>query len=368
MIQPHIFFRTDASNLIGTGHVMRCLTLADAFRELGAQSTFICRPHAGNLMDVIWQRGHQVMALEPADGKFNSPVKSAYGRWLGTDWFKDAQQCSQVLGKLVVDWLVVDHYALDCRWEQSMRQHAKNIMVIDDLANRPHDCELLLDQNLGRDEKDYAGLLMPGTQTLIGPQYALLRPEFSQWREYSLARRAQTSFKKILITMGGVDRGNATVQVLDALRDSNLPTDLQVIVIMGQHAPWLKQVQARAAAMPLPTKVLVGVDNMAQLMADSDLCIGAAGGTNWERCALGLPTLLLVIAENQMNGALALQAVGAANIIQNPIQIKGLIAKYSSDPDQFELLKEMSNAAAHLGNGSGTGAYCTAQKMMNFYA
>ena len=301
-------FRADASVQIGTGHVMRCLTLADALMKRGAQSIFICRPHAGHLLDLVKQRGHEAIALPPADDSFIAPADPAHAKWLGTDWLSDAKQTQQTLGDQVVDWLVVDHYALESRWEKTMRSKAQRIMVIDDLADRPHDCDLLLDQNLGRQAQDYNRLLSPHTPTLIGPAYALLQPEFAQWRDNSLQRRTHPQLKNLLITMGGVDKDNATGQVLAALQSCSLPANLGVTVVMGPYAPWLAQVQTQAAQMPWRTEVLVGVNNMAKLMAESDLCIGAAGSTSWERCCLGLPALQLVLAANQkaINAALEL--------------------------------------------------------------
>ena len=345
-----IAFRADASLQIGTGHVMRCLTLADALRERGAQCSFICRQHPGHLLDLIGQRGHEAIALPVAVSTYKTKSSPAHAAWLATDWATDAQQARQSLGEQVMDWLVVDHYALDSRWEQALRPQARQIMVIDDLADRPHDCELLLDQNLGRTEKDYADLLNPTTQKLIGPQYALLRPEFAQWRKYSLARRAKPQLKNLLITMGGVDQGNATGQVLNALKDCTLPADLQITVVMGQQAPWMAQVEAVAAAMPWPTQVHAGVSNMAQLMADSDLAIGAAGGTAWERCVLGLPALVLVLAGNQNKGAKALQAQGAAIVVQQIQELRSLFQALIGGDGQLSTLQKMSNAGANLTN------------------
>lgn len=349
----HIAFRTDASLQIGTGHVMRCLTLADALRKLGAQTTFICCPHAGHLLDLIQQRGHTAKMLESADDAFSAPSDSSHAKWLGTDWASDAAQTQQALGEQVVDWLVVDHYALDRRWEQTMRPHTRRIMAIDDLADRLHDCDLLLDQNLGRQGKDYDGLLCCHTQTLIGPAYALLRPEFAQWREHSLKRRAQPLLKNLLITMGGVDQANATSQVLAALNRCELPTDLHITVVMGPTAPWLAQVQAQAAGMPCPTQVQAGVNNMAQLMAKSDLCIGAAGGSAWERCAMGLPTVVLILAANQQSGAMALQAYGAAWVAADAQQLMAQMSALFDKETQTAALQKMSQAAANLATGSG---------------
>ena len=353
-----IAFRTDASLQIGTGHVMRCLTLADALRERGAQSTFICRPHAGHLLYLIQRRGHTAKALAPADDAFTAPADPTHAKWLGTDWASDAAQTQQALGEQVVDWLVVDHYALDRRWEQTMRPHTGRIMAIDDLADRPHDCDLLLDQNLGRQAKDYGGLLSRHTQTLIGPAYALLRPEFAQWREHSLQRRAQPQLKNLLITMGGVDQANATGQVLDALTHCELPADLRITVVMGPTAPWLMQVQAQATAMPRPTEVLAGVSNMAQLMAESDLCIGAAGSTSWERCCLGLPAIQLVLADNQKEAALALTEKSAALSINLSTYFTTDL-KLLIDCLDTLCMKTLTNRSAEICNGHGPASVIT---------
>jgi UDP-2,4-diacetamido-2,4,6-trideoxy-beta-L-altropyranose hydrolase len=348
----HFAFRTDASLQIGTGHVMRCLTLADALRKRGAQSTFICRLHAGHLLDLIQQRGHTARALAQADDAYTAPADPCYAQWLGTDWASDAEQTQQVLGDQVVDWMVVDHYALDRRWEQAMRQHTQRIMAIDDLADRPHDCDLLLDQNLGRQAKDYEGLLNRHTHILIGPAYALLRPEFAQWREHSLQRRTQPQLKNLLITMGGVDQTNATGQVLEALSQCELPVDLRITVVMGPNAPWLPQVQAQAAVMPRTTHVLAGVSNMAQLMAESDLCIGAAGSTSWERCCLGLPAIQLVLAANQKDINEALDLAGSVLSVQLEM-LRAELPSFFAKVTKSDALCDLTKNAAVVCDGLG---------------
>jgi UDP-2,4-diacetamido-2,4,6-trideoxy-beta-L-altropyranose hydrolase len=358
----HVALRTDASLHIGAGHVMRCLTLADALRERGAQSTFICRPHAGHLLELIQQRGHTAQALAPADDAYNAPADPSHAKWLGTDWASDAAQTQHALGDQVVDWLVVDHYALDCRWEQAMRPHTRRIMAIDDLADRPHECDLLLDQNLGRQPQDFGGLLSRHTQTLIGPDYALLRPEFAQWRNYSLQRRAQPQLKNLLITMGGVDQANATSEVLTALTRCELPADLTITVVMGTTAPWLAQVHAQAATMPRPTQVLVGVGNMAQLMAESDLCIGAAGGTSWERCCLGLPAIQLVLAANQKEINAALELIGSVLPVKPETLQAELLSVFEQVTNPAVLCGLSKNAAVVC---DGFGAAKTVQCMEN---
>jgi len=314
-IDMKIAFRTDASLQIGTGHVMRCLTLADAMRKRGAKTTFICRPQKGDMIDWIGRQGHAVKALSPVDESFTTTAEPKHANWLGTDWISDANQTKIALGGQLMDWIVVDHYALDERWETALEQNTRRIMVIDDLADRAHNCDLLLDQNLGHTPQHYSGLLRRSTQTFIGPKYALIRPEFAQWRDYSLQRRDQLIIKNLLITMGGVDLMNATGQVLDALFKCKLPADLNITVVMGLKAPWHVQVQEQALHMPHHTVVLTGVSNMAQLMAQSDLCIGAAGSTAWERCCLGLPTIQIILAMNQIGISGALESNGSAKTV-----------------------------------------------------
>ena len=351
-----IAFRTDASVQIGTGHVMRCLSLAKALREKGAICRFICRDHPGNLLDFIRQQGFEAEALPmPEDqqplGETEVPAL-AHAAWLGCDWTTDVAQTKAALGGTAVDWLIVDHYALDARWERALAENYCRLMVIDDLADRPHECDLLLDQNLGRTQDDYNGLLPARTATLIGPHYALLRPEFAQLRIESLARRAKPQLKQLLITMGGVDKDNATGRVLDALRSCVLPPDLQITVVMGPHAPWLKKVQEQAAQMPWPTQILAGVNDMARLMTGSDLAIGAAGGTAWERCCLGLPALVVVLAANQRAGAVALHKAGAAIALQSPGEIPHVMQNKLLD-GAVALLQQMSLSAARLTAGKG---------------
>lgn len=345
-----------------------CLTLADALRERGANCSFVCRQHQGHLVALIAQRGHQALALpelqENAQPNRNGTV---HGHWLGTDWITDAHDTQQTLsaytGGQPVDWLVVDHYALDARWEEGLRPQAKRIMVIDDLADRPHACELLLDQNLGRKEADYCGLLKGKTTTLVGPQYALLRPEFAALRAQSLARRqSKSQLRRLLITMGGVDKDNATSQVLAALQSCSLSADLRVTVVMGPHAPWLAQVQAKAAQMPWSTEVLVGVDNMAQLMAESDLAIGAAGGTSWERCCLGLPTIQVVLAQNQEGIAQALSHAGTAFMLQDK-SIEQTLPDLISTVACAEKLYTVSLAASSVTEGKGAMFVCDFMKV-----
>ena len=354
-----IAFRVDSSLQIGTGHVMRCLTLADALCERGTHCFFFSRPHEGHLLELIAQRGHQAFALpELQVGSKPCLSGTVNSHWLGTDWATDVQHTQHAIsahtGGEFVDWLIVDHYALDARWENAFRLRARRVMVIDDLADRPHICDLLIDQNLGRKPEDYDDLLTTDTTILLGPQYALIRPEFAALRPQSLARRENNpQLRRLLITMGGVDRDNATVKVLNALQSCTLPTELLITVVMGSQAPWLAQVQAQAAQMPWYTEVLVGVGNMAELMAESDLAIGAAGSTSWERCCLGLPTIQIVLAQNQELIAHSLSEAGAALMLssQEITQTLREIINATTEPNRLRTLAQISSAVT-LGQGA----------------
>ena len=360
-----IAFRTDASMLIGSGHVMRCLTLADALKPQGAECHFISREHPGHLLEAIRERGYKVNFLVAHVQTAQAAIKNivieaskllqepAHAAWLGSTWQNDAQETAAILADLQPDWLVVDHYALDQRWESALRPHYQKLMVIDDLADRPHQCDLLLDQNLGRQPKDYANLVPAQCKLLIGPQYALLRPEFAALRAYSIQRRQKPALKNILITMGGVDQPNATGQVLQALKGCVLPQDCRISVVMGLQAPWLDEVRAQVKDMPWRTEVMINISDMAQRMADSDLAIGAAGSTSWERCCLGLPTLMVVLADNQRPGAKALEAAQAVCLIGFVYDIAAQLPLAISAVNQGNQLMQMSTFASSITAGLG---------------
>lgn len=361
-----VAFRADASLQIGTGHVMRCLTLADALAARGADCQFICRAHEGNLVEFIRSKDyvahalpilHEASVASTAPGPAASHPDLAHAHWLGATEAQDAEACGPILAAQRPDWLIVDHYALDARWERALAPHYRKLMVIDDLADRPHTCDVLLDQTFGRDAADYRAHVPADCRLLCGSQYALLRPEFAALRPYSLQRRARPSLRELLITMGGVDKDNATGQVLQALRTCPLPADCRITVVMGSTAPWLEEVRAQAQDMPWPTRVLVGVSDMAQLMADSDLAIGAAGATSWERCCLGLPTIMVVLAENQRKVAQGLERSGGVKLIKlgqsATTQLRELLFPLINDPAQ---LLHMSDCAASVVDGSGVAA------------
>lgn len=352
-----IAFRVDASIDIGTGHVMRCLTLANSLRIKGHQCVFICANHSGHLGDLIENSKfeiHLINRSEQPDRDFADNSRLVHAEWLGTSWKDDAEQTTKVLSNIRPDWLVVDHYAIDAGWEKRVANNfVSKIMVIDDLADRQHICHLLLDQNLGRRQEDYKGLVPETCICLIGPRYALLRPEFAELRDQSLEFRSKPELRRILISLGGVDRNNITGEVLDALLLAQLRGNTELDIIMGSSAPHLEAIREQADRLPFFTSVSVNVTDMAERMCWADLAIGAAGGTAWERCCLGLPSILIVLAENQSSGTAALEAHGAAVVIKNSEKISSVLPKLIAKMRNPEKLRQITGAAAAITGGIG---------------
>jgi UDP-2,4-diacetamido-2,4,6-trideoxy-beta-L-altropyranose hydrolase len=312
-----VIFRTDASVRIGIGHVMRCLTLAEALRERGADCRFICREHEGHLLKEIRQRGFDASGLSLAE-EFAEPAGSDakqdpnQSAWLGSDWATDAAQTKAGAGGAAIDWLIVDHYALDAQWERQLRPICRRLMVIDDLANRKHDCDVLLDQNFYRDQDQrYQGLLSKQCKTLLGPAYVLLRPEFEKARRGLRARDGIV--KRMVVFFGGSDPKNQTRTVLAALEKINIP-DISVDVIVGHTNPNRHSIQELCDQLPGVT-YHCNVSNMAELIVNADLGVGAGGSAMWERCYLGLPTITVVFAENQVRTTEDVAQLGAVEYL-----------------------------------------------------
>lgn len=302
-----VVFRADASQAIGTGHVMRCLALADSLAAGGARCTFVMRALAGHLGEHVATRGHEV-ALLPAPAVERAPATAAdpHEVWLECDPEQDAVETIAALGD-GADWLAIDHYALDAIWQRQVRPYVKRIAVIDDLADRPHDCDLLIDQNLQGAPDRYAGLVPVACEQLLGPRFALLRPEFAATRP---ARDANAPGNRVLVFLGGVDAPNATEPALAALAAVRTP-GLAADVVIGSSNPRGAALRQWCAAHGWIT-VHDGDSDLAALMAIADVAIGAGGTTAWERCALQLPSVLVEIAANQRPGCLALAREGAA--------------------------------------------------------
>ena len=306
-----VAFRTDSSLQIGTGHAVRCLTLADALSERGAQCRFICRAHEGHLINLIVQRGYHVDTPPmPVGETLNSGPDVAHSSWLGVDWAIDAQQTKHFLGDAGLDWLIVDHYALDYRWELALRSVSRRIMVIDDIANRRHDCDLLLDQNYGSSSERYLGLVPAECAQLHGPEFALLQPVYAKRR---VERRDRSGkIERVLVYFsGGADPMNLTGMALRAFQVSALKK-IELDIVVGQHCSHIQELKSEARARG-NTRIHTQLPDLSALMLNADLAIGAGGVTTWERCCLGLPSIVISIADNQRP---ACEALARDNFIQ----------------------------------------------------
>ncbi|MFO7684769.1 MAG: UDP-2,4-diacetamido-2,4,6-trideoxy-beta-L-altropyranose hydrolase [Desulfobacterales bacterium] len=296
-----IAFRTDSSLRIGTGHMMRCMALADILQSLGAETRFICRNILDHHAALLQRKNHSVTQLP----EHRRPVLNdglAHSEWLGVSQWQDAEDSQRALADEFWDWLVVDHYALDFRWEAIMQYSAAHILVIDDLADRKHTCHVLLDQNLHIDmETRYSDNVPLDCRLFLGPDYALLREEFLLWRNFVRPRTGPVN--QVLVFLGGVDADNITSRVIRAVAKLGQP-QIRVAVVVGAHHPARDCIETYCRQNGY--QFYVETRQMAEMMAKSDVAIGSAGTSTWERCCLGLPTLCVSIAKNQIPIAKAL--------------------------------------------------------------
>ena len=255
-----VIIRTDASIRIGSGHVMRCLTIAHQLTKHGVDVRFMMKQLPGNLIDFVENQGFRnVNLLEYAD------------------------------------LYIIDHYSIDEVWEQKLRAFTKNIMVIDDLANRRHDCDLLLDQNVvPQFEKRYNGLVPVQCKKILGPCYLVMRDEFIKARQNKPTRTGKV--ENLLIFMGGTDSTNETIKILAALQKTKV-TFNNIHVVVGESNIYKDQIQLTCKQRGIHFHCQI--DYMAELMLQVDFLIGAGGSTTWERCYVGLPSSSTIVAENQ---------------------------------------------------------------------
>jgi UDP-2,4-diacetamido-2,4,6-trideoxy-beta-L-altropyranose hydrolase len=350
-----LVIRVDASRTIGIGHVMRCLTLADAAAARGARARFVCRHLPDALRELLGARGHEVTILDAAQSaRDDDELPHAY--FLGVPQAEDAAATRDALGSNEFDWLIVDHYGIDARWESTLRARVRHIFVIDDVADRRHDCDVLLDQNVYPDMgARYAAHVASDCEQLLGPRFALLRPEFRTLRSSVSPRTG--AVRRVFILFGGADPHDLTGRALMALRELGPDAPIADVVIGAQH-PRISEIQAQCAQAG--HACYVQSDRVAEIMARADLALGAGGSTSWERCCLGLATICASFADNQYHIAHALEATGACVFLgdQSSVtsaSIRHAIAALMSDPKRLET---MSRCAYDLVDGNGAGRVC----------
>lgn len=308
-----VMIRVDASPLIGSGHVMRCLTLARMMRERGADCRFICAENEGNLVGRIRGEGFSVEVIPPT-----LTLLSRYEAHLidETAWRSDAESVVGVLRRMGVrpDWLIVDHYSLDARWEAIVRPWVQRVFVIDDLANRPHDCDLLLDQNLFEEMSTpgsgrYDEWVSTACVKRLGLEYLLLRPEFHEAKR-GLARQSGASLRRVLISFGSGDFTGETMKSLEALAGEEF-SSLEIDIILGPLQVDKEKILSRYSERSR-WHFHQSPSSVAALMSRADLALGAGGTTSYERCFLGLPSLMISVADNQRELASRLDRLGVA--------------------------------------------------------
>ncbi|MBE0417166.1 MAG: UDP-2,4-diacetamido-2,4,6-trideoxy-beta-L-altropyranose hydrolase [Coriobacteriia bacterium] len=357
-----VAFRVDSSLAIGTGHLVRCLTLAEELRRQGCECVFVCRDLTGARLDAVRERGFALVELPapeaPASAQSSLPEGVAHAGWLGVDPETDAEQSAEALRRRGgVDRLVVDHYALDASWESPMRALALRILAIDDLADRPHDCDWLLDQNLGASPDDYARLTPGRCKLLLGPEYLLLREGFATRRP--AAPRPAEPPRWLLVYFGGSDLTGETPKALEALAGlaASAVYPERIDVILPAEGPLRDR--ALSIAPSLPGLVLHDhVEDMPSLMASADLALGAGGTSAWERAYLGLPSLTVIVAENQHVPASALAEAGGSRLLGSSEavtaeDVERALEEAFAEP---EGLARMSAAALRVTCGAEDGA------------
>lgn len=277
-------FRTDASPSIGSGHVRRCQVLQHCLERAGWVTCIAGIPETPDSVPTLRK-----------DGSFRALAGSSDET---AAWLRETWPCG-------ADLLVVDSYRLDAGFESDCRPWAKKILVIDDLADRPHDCDLLLDTNYGREEEDYRGLVPETCQLLVGPSFALLRSEFPARRAEALARRREgMSVERVFVSFGGGDTAKATQRALEALAEAGFEGEADVVA--GSADPELESLRRLIPGLPYRVELMVDCDRVAEVMSRCDLAIGACGTMTWERFCVGLPSVIVPIADNQMPAARAL--------------------------------------------------------------
>lgn len=341
----NIVIRADASIEIGTGHVMRCLTLAKQLLEKGAEITFVCRSFEGNSISFLRSENMKVIEL-PLEEKPAGDLK-----WMKENWQTDAEETLAALAaeNIFADMLVVDHYSLDYRWEEKLRVAAKKIFVIDDLADRKHDCEFLLDQNFYLNmESRYDGLVPKDSVLLLGPEYVLLRDEFLKAAKHRRERTGRV--ENLFVFFGGADPSGETLKVLKALENTQLKYK-NIDVVVGMSNPRKNQIKVLCEAMD-NTNFYCQTKSIVQLMIKADLAIGAGGSVLWEQAILGLPAILYSTTERQKELIQDVSSQGSIISLDTngKVNEKEIREVLQSTYNNRELIQDMQNKCYELIN------------------
>jgi len=308
-----------------------------------------------NLNALVVSEGFELIELpRPSDLLFKPAEREPFhSNWREIDWGIDAHETLNALQNLNADWIVVDHYGLWKEWENKVRTCGAKIMVIDDLGDREHQCDLLLDQNLGSDLSIYKDLVPENCKTFFGPSYALLRPEFNLYRLPSIARRRKNKIGHILVNFGGGNPDDYIAKILVAFSRVVLPKEVVITVVFGGLGEMSSEHSRLIAKLPVKVNFYGSVKNMAKLVASSDLVVGAAGSSSWERCCLGVPSIVFSVALNQEKIAQHLSVIGAAITLNKSDLMNGKFVAVVADLIQRSNLDLMVEKASSVCDGAG---------------
>jgi UDP-2,4-diacetamido-2,4,6-trideoxy-beta-L-altropyranose hydrolase len=356
----NIAFRVDSSIQIGIGHVIRCLSLADQIKNKANNIFFVTQSMNGSLEQLISEKGYKVILLPWNDEIINHENNSLQSNeYNEIDWLQDSNATKEAIEDKKIDWLIVDHYGIDYRWHKIIAKFTNKIMVIDDLANRKLHCNVLLDQTYGRKFEDYDQLIGVETEMLLGANYALLRPEFSNLRIPAVNKRKKIeSISNVLISIGGMDYKNITQKVLDVFLKVEWKNIIEVNIVLNNHAPNRKSIQSFLKKTKSHHKfnLLINPDNIAELMFEADLAVGSSGTSTWERCTMALPTIAICVADNQkfISKKLHKDGVHIALTLDDHEEIPCLFTELCRFNDHPDNLKDLSNESIKVCQAKGS--------------
>ena len=341
-------FRVDSATTIGAGHLTRCLTLAGSLAKSGVISRFVGRNHEGHLLDLASAAGHETIVLEAAHKATHDPAT-----WIGATVEADAQDTVAALQDIMtVDWLIVDHYGIDATWHDRVSRACTRMLAIDDLANRPLRVDVLLDHNYGAPEKPYAQAA-PQARRLLGPQYALLDPRLEHARARARATTPRPECEsRVLVSLGGSDPDDVTSWILSILSD-DLSRAAGVNVVIGRSHPAPHAVERACRALH-NAQLYVQASDMPSLLADADVAIGAGGVSTLERACIGVPTLAVALAANQVHALRALDRDGLLMHVDGFHDEPGIVQqRYRDLVSELERRRRMSAACRQAVDGRG---------------
>lgn len=354
----NILFLTDSSNEIGIGHLMRCLSLARVFAGYGLKSKFICRKLNGNRNNLVKELGYELIELGVSTAKGSADSRSTTNTFNKSLEYElsDIDEIFQFVSKTLSPVLIIDSYNTTFEFEQNISGSCILTVVIDDLAARQHCCDIILNQNISAKHVDYFGLLPLNTKRLIGPTYSLLNPSFEFAHEEFIRRPTRVIAnepKKILLSMGGSDGKNYTMMVLREIERICKRLDVEITVLSTSANKNLGEIKEYVSENTEWCTVSLDIIDMPNFLLGFDLCIGAGGVSALERCCVGLPSIILPIAQNQIPGSYSLAKKGACVVVNNASEASVCLNKYITQANVETKLHEIAHNGVGLVDGRG---------------